>query len=240
MVTLSQKDQLVLGALFDSESSPSTAAPIDPTSTPSLPGISTTTLLSLQDQETEAIRPLSSDSPPRVAIEAAITQLTALITDHPTYASAYNNRAQAVRLLVGDDLTSSAASQSTISSDLSRACELAAPSSPNTAVSALQAKILASAHTHRGHLLLRASRTMAAAPEKTDDLPAELRGADREALERMAAREFQLGGRFGNAVARQMAVQLNPYAKMCGEIVREAIQGDIREFYKGTAVVMGE
>jgi len=237
MVTLSQKDQLVLGALFDSESSPSATAPIDPASTLSLPGISTTTLISLQDRETQAIRPLNSDSPSKAAIEAAIAQLATLIADHPTYPSAYNNRAQAIRLLVGDDLTSPSVSQSTLFSDLRRACELAAPSSPKSAISVLQAKILASAHTHRGHLLLRASRTVAEAPEKTDYLPSELRGADREALERMAGREFQLGGRFGNAVARQMAVQLNPYAKMCGEIVREAVMGDIRDFYQGTAVV---
>ena len=43
----------------------------------------------------------------------------------------------------------------------------------------------------------------------------------------MASHELALGGRFGNDIARQLAVQTNPYAKLCGEIVREALRKEM-------------
>lgn len=42
-------------------------------------------------------------------------------------------------------------------------------------------------------------------------------------LEELASRDFFLGGRYGNRVAGELAVRTNPYAKMCGEIVRGAM-----------------
>lgn len=36
-----------------------------------------------------------------------------------------------------------------------------------------------------------------------------------------------MGGRYGNEVAKALAVAANPTAKLCGEIVREAM---VREF----------
>ncbi len=36
-----------------------------------------------------------------------------------------------------------------------------------------------------------------------------------------------MGGRYGNDVAREMAVRTNPYAKLCGNIVKEAMRGEM-------------
>ena len=50
-------------------------------------------------------------------------------------------------------------------------------------------------------------------------------GADQ--LEEMASRDFFFGGQYGNEIARQLAVQTNPYAKMCGAIVKEALRKEV-------------
>lgn len=42
--------------------------------------------------------------------------------------------------------------------------------------------------------------------------------------EEAASGDFLMGGRLGNEVARQMAVVVNPTAKLCGDMVREAMR----------------
>jgi hypothetical protein len=54
-----------------------------------------------------------------------------------------------------------------------------------------------------------------------------------ERLEEMASWDFQQGGRYGNPVAKQLAVHTNPYAKMCGAIVRDAMKAEIEEWLQG-------
>ena len=51
-----------------------------------------------------------------------------------------------------------------------------------------------------------------------------------EELEEKSSRDFFLGGRYGNEVSKAMAVHTNPYAKMCGSIVKEAMR---KEFSGG-------
>jgi len=58
-------------------------------------------------------------------------------------------------------------------------------------------------------------------------LPSHLQHLDADQLEELASHDFQDGGKFGNEVARQMAVMTNPYAKMCGAIVKEAMKKEI-------------
>lgn len=45
-----------------------------------------------------------------------------------------------------------------------------------------------------------------------------------EDLEELASRDFMMGGRYGNEIARGLAVATNPTAKLCGSIVREAMR----------------
>jgi len=226
LTMLTKNDASVLTALFGAESSGKNSAQINPST--SLPGVSQSLLLDLQGRESQTLRLINDENPAEDQIQKAVDELTTIVGEHPEYASAWNNRAQAVRMLVGDDLTTPAAAASTLYQDLCTAIELASPSSASASVSALQSKILASAYTHRAHLLLKASRSLKLDQSKALRLQKELARVGEEGLERLAGRDFTAGGKYGNAIARQMAVQLNPYAKLCGEIVREAMVNDFK------------
>lgn len=249
--SLSSHDAAVLQVLFDAESAPSSAVKIDP-SLPLFPhiNIAPSELEALKSRELHAVRQLQAPSGsvvPRETIKSAIAELDALIAESPSYPSAYVNRAQALRMLV--DVESDQESKeeeeedekgfalfaptnseiaSRLFSDLGQAIALATPKSPASSISPVQARLLADAHTHRGYLLLKAARLKA--KRKETDAPDEeggperLRGLGKDEIEEMASRDFFFGGRYGNPVAQQLAVQTNPYAKMCGAIVKEAMR----------------
>ncbi|KAJ5105664.1 hypothetical protein NUU61_003011 [Penicillium alfredii] len=253
--SLTSNDAAVLQALFDVESSPSSGIRIDP-SLPSWPSglnISQADLASLQQRETEIIRKLqSSETPSQECVQSALNDLDILLDQYPTYPSGYTNRAQTLRLLVDilhqshdtQTLESNSDSESEdtlftpettdlssrILADLGQAITLATPASPADPVSSVQARLLADAHTHRGYLLLKAARKRKT-PFGQDDAaaagPERLRGLGADQLEEMASRDFFFGGRYGNKFAQQLAVQTNPYAKMCGAIVKEAMRKEV-------------
>ena len=50
------------------------------------------------------------------------------------------------------------------------------------------------------------------------------KGKGKSELEEMASRDFASAARFGDEVAREMSVRTNPYAKMCGAIVKNALR----------------
>jgi len=243
MSTLTTNDSAVLHALFDAESSLSSAIQIDPT----LPPFPTNLQItpedheSLSSREASIIKSLQTNNVSQETIHSAITALDALVEDHPTYPPAYANRAQALRMLVDkqtspsekpeigarDPMFTDPANTATVSSlfaDLGQAINLSTPLSPADPVSPVQARILADAHTHRGYLLLKAARTKRDTKVQGSGQLWEL-GSDQ--LEEMASRDFYLGGRYGNKIAQQMAVQTNPYAKMCGAIVKEAMRKEV-------------
>jgi hypothetical protein len=237
-ISLSSKDSAVFHALFDAESSPSSAIQVDP-SLPPLPHTSESELSGLQESELAAIRPLQQNENesgntalPRKIIQTSIDDLSAIITNHPNYASAYANRAQALRMLIDsngdlfDDTNTTNATQ--LFSDLGQTISLATPKSPAAALSPRQARILADAHTHRGYLLYKAAKL--ASSDQQRGGPERLRDLEKDQLEEMASHDFSLGGKYGNKIAQQMAVQTNPYAKMCGAIVKEAMRKEQEEF----------
>ena len=94
----------------------------------------------------------------------------------------------------------------------------------------MQAKVLSSAYTHRGYLLWQASRSSAV--QDVLEAVEELKGLGQHQIEEMASMEFAAGGRYGNAIAQQLAVKTNPYAKLCGSIVKEALQKEISDHYQ--------
>ncbi|KAL2797723.1 hypothetical protein BJX66DRAFT_297084 [Aspergillus keveii] len=246
--SLTTNDSAVLQALFDAESSPSSAVNVE-SSLPALPAhlnIPAKEHSFLQSREREIISALSSQSTPtRETLESAISELSTLIASHPTYPSAYANRAQALRMLIEGPLPASTTETSeteaeilfnntdeqhltTLLSDLGTAISLSTPRSPADPVSSLQARLLADTHTHRAYLLLKISRRLKSAGDNEEaSVPAQLKELGSEELEEMASRDFFFGGRYGNKVAQQMAVQTNPYAKMCGAIVKEAMRKEI-------------
>ncbi|KAJ5595113.1 uncharacterized protein N7459_001321 [Penicillium hispanicum] len=245
--SLTSNDAAVLQALFDAESSPSSGITIDsalppwPTSV----NISPEDLISLKNRETEIIRTLqASDAPSREVVQSALDGIDTLLKQYPTYPSAYTNRAQTLRILAelqsdsqagnreADDalFTPQTADLSTrVFADLGQAITLATPTSPADPMSSVQARLLADAHTHRGYLLLKAARIQKnqSAQGVREVGPERLRGLGADELEEMASRDFFFGGRYGNKVAQQLAVQTNPYAKMCGAIVKEAMRKEV-------------
>ena len=238
---LTTNDSAVLQALFDAESSPSSATTIDPALPPFPANTDITPEVhdSLHIREQAIINSLQSQEDiSRPTIQSAIEALTALITEYPGYASAYVNRAQAFRLLAGDNSIHGDQDKSLLTerllADLGRAVTLCTPassssssSSPTAAVSTVQARVLADAHTHRGYLLLQAARAKSRDDEKEEDEGGFVTGKSGSELEELASRDFFLGGRYGNKIAQQLAVQTNPYAKMCGAIVKEAMREEV-------------
>lgn len=237
MANLSVHDNSILKALFDPEASPAGAVQIDKTRTP-LPRISTADFAAIQSKEQEIVRRLDVASPSADTIRAVSQDLTRLISQHPHYASAYVNRAQAVRLLLptADIFTLGCREESErLMQDLGRSIDLASsPGSPSPpqqqqqSVSAHQAQVLAAAHTHRGFLLLRVA-DLKRRGVAVQGVVEGLARADAEQVEEMASRDFAAGARFGNKTAQQMSVRTNPYAKMCGAIVKEALRKEVDE-----------
>lgn len=229
--SLTSNDAAVLQALFDAESSPSSGVTIDSTlpAWPATVNISPEELIALKEREVEIVRELQ-DTPSHDTVKAAIQKFDSLLKQCPTYPSAYINRAQALRMLDDALFTPQAAGiSSQIFADLSKAITLATPISPADPVSSVQARLLADAHTHRGYLLLKAARVQKEVlkDETEHTLPESLANVESDQIEEMASRDFFFGGRYGNKVAQQLAVQTNPYAKMCGAIVKEAMRKEI-------------
>ena len=227
-ICLSRNDSAVLGALFD----PEAALRAPNSSDPTLPEPYGYAVLSeVKEQERSALLLIDEENPAIRTIQSAIDKLSQIIATYPEYASAWNNRAQATRMLFDlADFQRHAAKIRRIYSDLSKAIELARPKNSLGIVSGSSAKVLSSAHTHRGYLLWRASRPEAAI--EMLDAVRELRGLGKDQLEELASKDFSQGGRYGNQTAQQLAIKTNPYAKLCGSIVREAMQKEIEEFHQ--------
>lgn len=225
MSLLSPRDSAILTSLFSSEppAPPSLPTPAPPTG---LPNFSPSLLQQIQTLESTALKPLNTASPPESTITTAISALSFIIGAHPTYPSAYNNRAQALRLLHGSDLTVPSAGESGIMADLAEAIRLCTP-----ATTGLQTDILAKAYTQRGAVLLLTSTTMRAGEGKNDGAVQALvlGGKSADEVEEMARADFREGKKWGGEVAGEMDVKMNPVRKLCGEIVREAMVRDLRE-----------
>jgi len=78
--------------------------------------------------------------------------------------------------------------------------------------------MLRTAYAHRAYLYLKAT-----------EAGVELHGMGKSELEELASADFAAAARFGDEVAREMSVRTNPYAKMCGAIVRNALAEERKE-----------
>lgn len=248
--TLSQHDTQTLSLLLNQPPHIPSSTLIDPT----LPSPNP----QLQAHERTILHPLNTPSPSPQALTKAITELTSLIDANPTYASAYNNRAQALRLLHGDDLTRKELGASTVWMDLCEAIHYASPSSDEpprgedggkaeviSKVSPFAAKILGAAYTQRGRLLVKLSQRRKEEDEEKGNslgeggydealLPEMLRGKKAGCLEEMASRDFEWGGKYGCVVGAEMAVRTNFYQKACAGVVGEAMRGERMGMGRGT------
>lgn len=227
---LSTNDARVLNALFDPETLPSSvarakdASTIDASLLPH-PSISASQLSTLETQQNQIVQRVSSHSSID-DIEAAIDELDQVTERHPNYPSAYINRVMLLRLKLEAQISASQhlfsypiTSVEPLFTDLSRAIHLSLPSaSPTDPVSPYQAKMLRTAYSHRAYLYLKAAET-----------GTNLQGLEKSELEELASKDFASAAKYGDEVAREMSVRTNPYAKMCGAIVRNALKEEMEQ-----------
>jgi hypothetical protein len=180
--------------------------------------------------------------------EEVLSDLRALIDSYPKYASAYNNLAQALRRVHGDSvlihtprprpgLSSTIADDETLQaaaneilSCFSTAVSLLAPLTPFTPLSSQAVKTIAQVYTQRASLFFMTAKQMSANPKpKLRKLPVlqALKVESATDVEELASRDFVMGGRYGNAIAKALAVATNPTAKLCGGIVAEAMRKEM-------------
>lgn len=263
---LTQHDLSILEKIKDPESGPSAPVLID-SSLPRDPNVTNdetynrisqierSIISSIQTIELQiaGLKPQTSESPLSPYLEC-VRQLDELIDEYPNYASARNNRAQALRRIYGDSLlvtnptsppslentsvldtspseTTLLSASTTILSDLSTAISLLTPSTPFSPLSPQTAKTLSQAYTQRGALYHLTAKSLAinGAKLRISESRKEA-GWKTVQFEEAASRDFMVGGRFGNEIAKALAVAANPTTKLCGEMVKEAM----RKEYAGT------
>lgn len=212
--TLTPRDTAILSSLFTNEP-PQISIPKP---TPSIPA----PLLAIRKREAAAIAPLNVEKPSEEVVNKAVSELSSLIEEHDDFASAYNNRAQARRLVKGDDLTAEGAAESW--TDLRR-CVALCRAQPEAEQ---DEKLLGAAYTQMGVLLLATAKSVKAGADAAH-LPEELRTLSAEELEHEAENKFKEGAKCGDEAAKMMVVHLNPMRKLCGQMVREALRRDMEE-----------
>ncbi|KAK5660743.1 hypothetical protein OQA88_12109 [Cercophora sp. LCS_1] len=258
---LSRRDIDVLQKIKDPESEPSATVYIDPTlpKDPHLrdPSVYEKTarkerdvILEFQKLEAQQFG-IPSSQPPSAAFingfRSCVDKLSQIIEEHPDYASARNNRVQALRRLCGDSLLVGNTPQLrtallreldeterldmalTVLSDLDQAISLLTPKGGNLGMSQNASRTLAQAHTQRGAMYhitskLMGQGTLSVPPGRREE---RWTGLD---FEEQASLEFARGGLYGNEIAKGLAVGTNPTAKLCGQMVREAMKKEYGQF----------
>lgn len=202
-----------------------------------------TIILAVQQAELQlaGLRP-KAEADPLNSYKKCVAELSDLISTNPTYASARNNRVQANRRLFGDGMLvvgvepsdSPLIARSEVGerlsvggqtlSDLETCISLLTPTGPRPRISRQAAKVLSSAHTQRAAIYHQTSKTLARGGVLDVEPGREETTWHKIDFEEAASRDFALGGRYGNEIAKGLAVSTNPTAKLCGQMVREAMK----------------
>jgi hypothetical protein len=253
-VELSQRDINVLEKIKDPESDPSLMVQVDPT-LPKDPHVSDPEYQKISQQERDIIMSIQKLEMQEAKQRSAATtgvdivgeyrscaaELGRLIQEHPHYASARNNRAQALRRLYGDSVLVADLPRSpqalvqevddgerleaakTVLSDLDHAISLLTPKVACSRLSPQVARTLSNAHTQRAAIYLMTSKLLDSKSVSVDAGRPEA-GWSKLDFEEGASRDFAMGGRYGNEIGKALAVSTNPTAKLCGQMVREAMR----------------
>ncbi|KAK8133972.1 hypothetical protein PG984_005984 [Apiospora sp. TS-2023a] len=254
--SLSRRDENVLEKMKDPESNPLMAVLVDP-ALPKDPNIHQPSIyervsqrerdivVTMQQLEMQ-LAGLKTATPalnPTEEYQTCVAHLGQLIAEYPQYASARNNRAQALRRLYGDRMLLHADDPTALAqgaefsekkeaaamalSDLDEAVKLLTPKSLFSSISPQASKTLALSHTQRAALYHITAKGL---PDGTDESDLNIHEGRKELgwskmdFEEAASRDFALGGRYGNEIAKGLAVATNPTAKLCGQMVREAMK----------------
>ncbi|ODV92225.1 hypothetical protein CANCADRAFT_812 [Tortispora caseinolytica NRRL Y-17796] len=151
-------------------------------------------------------------------IHRALIEINELLRKYPNYASAYNNRAQ-IRRMKGE------IDEAII--DLYECLKHARPEvlsgAPDTQyipsgsvpvrIPSNQVLILSQAHAQLGSIY------MSKASNLSDD--------EGWSLKAQASKHFAASGVYGNELSRKLATAINPYARLCGSIVKQALEQEM-------------
>ncbi|UPK89515.1 hypothetical protein LCI18_000450 [Fusarium solani-melongenae] len=262
-VSLSKHDINVLEKIKDPESNPYAGIVLD-SSLPRDPNITDAGVYErVVEKEREIIRSIQKleiqlkdlglDQGRDAAVNGyreCLSAIEDMISEHPNYASARNNRVQIFRRLYGDAILLSETSDNTIPlienpdtsekrrvvatalNDMETSIALLSPSSPTAPISPQAARTLSMAHTQRAAMYLKTAKLLL---HRSLDVDQGLRESKWEKLdfEEAASRDLALGGRYGNQIAKGLAVSVNPTAKLCGQIVREAMKKEYGPSFSG-------
>lgn len=262
-VSLSNHDINVLEKIKDPESNPTAGVITDDTLPRDPHVIDTSAyervvakereiIQSIQKLEAQLSRSMAEDSS-ETAIEGyqqCASDLSDLITEFPDYASARNNRAQIARRLYGDAMLLNEMSGMPVPlieqpqreeklkaskealNDLGQSIALLTPASSSTPISPQSARTLSMAHTQRAAIYLKTAKLLSYRSLDIDESRPEASWGRLE-FEEAASRDLAFGGRYGNQVAKGLAVSVNPTAKLCGQIVREAMKKEYGPAFSG-------
>jgi hypothetical protein len=206
---------------------------------------------SIQKIEIELNRSRQEATSSAAAVEGyrqCLSEFSGFIDEYPDYASARNNRAQVARRLYGDamllvDTTTMPSplianpeqsekmrAASDALNDMDTSISLLSPPTPFTPVSQQAARTLSMAHTQRAAIYMRTAKLMS---YRELDIAKNRRESSWSKLdfEEAASSDLALGGRYGNEIAKGLAVSSNPTAKLCGEMVREAMKKEYGPAY---------
>jgi hypothetical protein len=251
---LSQGDERILNAVFDPESAPEAPTVIINPSLSADPHIlDLLTLRIIKDKELQAVKLIeTASSRPNIALRRttedainisaidiqaynrALELLTSITSDYPKYASVYNNRAQLRRWryqdLVGSTDSEIITALNDTISDLQQAISLSSPATPTSQISPQQAKTLIQAWTQLGAVYIALSRRndshQPVKPVTTVEND-NWNTWDTMRLEEEGSRCFYMAGLYGSEMGRGLAVKMNPYARLCGGIVKEAMKREM-------------
>ncbi|PHH81739.1 hypothetical protein CDD83_3489 [Cordyceps sp. RAO-2017] len=253
-VNLSRRDFNVLEKIKDPESNPAAGVVIDETlpRDPHIADAGVyervveserAVIRTIQAIETQLGQSHAEDSQTTATegYRRCLGDLDRLVSSQPQYASARNNRAQVLRRLYGDAMlldittglpmplveqperTERRRAALTALEDLERSIVLLSPASANAPLSRQAARTLSMAHTQRAAIYLRTSKMMSHRRLDVEERRPEAQWSKLD-FEEAAARDLAYGGRYGNQIAKGLAVSVNPTAKLCGQIVREAMK----------------
>lgn len=250
---LSRRDENVLEKIKDPEADPMHAVMVDPSlpKDPALPDPAVyervsqrerDIILSMQQLEMQlaGLKTATTAPEPVEEYRTCVSRLGELVSEFPKYGSARNNRAQALRRLYGDAvLLQTSDSRALVQnadgsdrrkaavlvlSDLDEAIAALTPRSLFAAISPQAGKTLSLAHTQRAAIYHATAKSLSTGSVLDVDPGRKEAGWTKVEFEEAASRDFALGGRYGNEVAKGLAVATNPTAKLCGEMVREAMK----------------
>lgn len=257
--SLTSHDQSILEKIKDPESGPSAPLLINP-ELPRDPHISDAAAYQRATQrERDIITSIQSVELQLAGLNSALPEsplsqylrcvddLNELVEEFTDYASARNNRAQALRRIYGDGLlvrnTSASPGDtsqiidpaapevtlisiaSVILDDLTTSIRLLTPPNPFAPLSPQAAKTLSQSYTQLGAIYHLTAKCLSedGAELRINDSRRE-KGWNAVDFEENASQNFMLGGRYGNEIAKALAVSTNPTAKLCGDMVKEAMR----------------